>query len=139
MKRLIVVLVGSAALALPLMSAAQDVETYLNVEKAKAEVSACNRLLDKSKALGSGFLTSMTYKELNAEADRLTHCGWVFRIVGQAQKGDLAGDESDRYDATAGQQMQNYLRGKGLWSDFLKTDCRSLSTTCGNGKAVASK
>jgi hypothetical protein len=121
----------------PLLSNAQDVEILANVEKARSEAPACRKLLAESKNIGSVHLQLMTYSELNTRAGQLSHCGLVFRIVGDAGRADAAGDESDRYDAMASLHMQRYLKAKGLWDDFSKNDCRQLSKTCGDVVATA--
>jgi hypothetical protein len=73
----------------------------------------------------------MSYSELDKHANQLTHCGFVFRMTGDAGRADEAGNESDRYDAVAAQQMQRYLKAKKLWEDFLKQDCSEGSSQCG--------
>jgi hypothetical protein len=110
---------------------AQDADTYLKVEKARAEIPACMKLLSVSQATGSIPLHFLTYAELDKRANELTHCGFVFRIVGDNTRGDDAGNESDRYDAAIAEQMQNYLKARGLWENFVKQDCRIGSSSCG--------
>lgn len=119
------------ALLFPMLATAQDVDTWAKVEKARHEVPACQTMLAKSQNTGSVPMHSMSYAELDRTAAALSHCGFVFRIVGDTASGDAAGNESDRYDAAASTHMQRYLKAKGLWADFLKNDCRLLSKTCG--------
>lgn len=113
----------------------KDVETYMRVQKARAEVPGCRDTLERSKAVGSVPLHMLPYAELDKQAQRLTHCMFVFRITGDTEKADEAGDESDRYDATIANHLERYLKAKGLWNDFLKNDCRAMSETCGKGSA----
>ena len=115
-------------------ASSQDVDTLAKVEKARTEVAACRQLLKESKDAGSVVLQRMKYSELDAKAEKLSHCGFVFRIVGDAGSGDAAGDESDRYDAIGAQQMRKFLKSKNLWNEFLNTDCRMLSNSCGSEK-----
>lgn len=111
--------------------AQDDADTYLKVEKARAEAPSCRKLLKTSVATGTVPLMFMSYSELDKHANQLTHCGFVFRMTGDTQHADEAGNESDRYDAVAAQQMQRYLKAKKLWDDFLKQDCREGSSQCG--------
>jgi hypothetical protein len=122
---LVLIIVASACLA------QDDTETYLKVEKARAEVPSCRKLLSSSQTKGSVPLLFMAYADLDKAASQLTHCGFVFRMTGDTQRGEDAGNESDRYDAAIGQQMQRYLKAKNLWEDFLKQDCRQGSSKCG--------
>ena len=127
MKKLLVLIVLATACL-----AQDDAGTYLKVEKARAEVPSCRKLLSASQANGTMQLMFMTYADLDKAASQLTHCGFVFRMTVDDQRGDKAGDESDRYDAIAAQQMQRwYLKAKKLWDDFLKQDCRKDSSKCG--------
>lgn len=126
MKRLVVLLL----LAMTCL-AQDDADTYLKVERARREVPACRKLLATSKATGGIPMVFMPYADLDKMANQLTHCGFVFRTTGDMTRGDAAGDEADRYDAVAAQQMQRYLRAKKLWDDFLKQDCREGSSHCG--------
>lgn len=126
MKKLVVlVLLAMTCLA------QDDADTYLKVERARSEVPSCRKLLATSKATGSIPLVLMSYGDLDKRASQLTHCGFVFRTTGDGTRGDEAGDEADRYDAVAAQQMQRYLKAKKLWDDFLKQDCREGSSQCG--------
>jgi hypothetical protein len=111
--------------------AQNDAGTYLKVEKARAEVPSCRKLVETSQATGTISLMFMSYSELDKHANQLTHCGFVFRMTGDAGRADEAGNESDRYDAVAAQQMQRYLKAKKLWEDFLKQDCSEGSSQCG--------
>jgi len=114
------------------LGAQDDAATYSKVEKARNEFPACREKLEKSQAAGSMPMLLMKYAELSQKAAELTHCGFVFRIVGDSQRADDAGTESDRYDAVAALQMERYLKTKGLWDDFLKQDCRTVgSSQCG--------
>lgn len=110
----------------------QDADTYLKVEKARAEIPSCRKLVERSNATGSMQLHFMTYADLDKHASQLEHCGFVFRITGDAHRADQAGNEGDRYDATAAEQMMRYLKAKKLWDDFLKQDCRLGSSQCGS-------
>lgn len=105
--------------------------TLLKVEQARKEVPSCRKLVSSSQAKGSIPLLFATYADLDKSASELTHCGFVFRITGDAKRADDAGNEADRYDAAAAQQMQRYLKTKKLWDDFLKQDCREGSSKCG--------
>jgi hypothetical protein len=108
-----------------------DVDGYMQVQKAKAEVASCQKMLEESVALGSIPLHFLTYRELDRHATELTHCGFVFGMTGDSDSANNAGNESDRYDATASTHMEKYLKAKGLWNEFLKQDCRMESSTCG--------
>jgi hypothetical protein len=108
-----------------------DVDGYMQVQKAKAEVPHCRKTLEESVALGSVPLGFLTYQELDQHSQELTHCGFVFGMTGDSVRADKAGDESDRYDATASIHMEKYLKAKSLWDDFRKQDCRMTSSTCG--------
>jgi hypothetical protein len=62
---------------------------------------AAGNHFDESVATGSMQLQFLTYRELNSQVERLTHSGLVFGMTGDSQRADRAGNESDRYDATA--------------------------------------
>ncbi len=110
-----------AGLALGIFSLAQsDVDTALKVEKAKSELPKCTKLLESSQALGSVPMHTLTFPQLDNGAEQLTHCAYVFWITGDESRRDEAGNESDRYDATASSHMKRYLKAKGLWDDFVK-------------------
>lgn len=128
MKRWLIVLMFG--IALPLFGQS-DADTLMRVQKARAEAPACSKMLKESEARGSVDLNFWTVSKLDKEAEDLTHCGFVFRILGQTELADRAGNEADRYDAAIASQMRNYLKWKGLWSDFLKSDCRTFGTACG--------
>lgn len=111
-----------------------DADTYLRVEKARAEVPSCQKLLESSKATGSIPMLLTSYAEIDKQAGKLEHCGFVFRITGDVKRANDAGDEGDRWDAVGAQQMKRYLQGKKLWADFLTQDCREGSSRCGTTK-----
>jgi hypothetical protein len=119
-------------LLFPVMCFCQDdAATYLKVEKARSEVPTCRKLLENSKALGSIPMMFLNYSDLDKRTIQLTHCGFAFRITGDLQRADEAGNESDRYDAAASRQMKRYIESKNLWNDFVKQDCREGSAECG--------
>lgn len=128
MRRFLILILSALAVTL---TAQDDAATYLKVEKARKEFPSCRTKLEASQALGSMPMLLMKYPELDEHAAQLEHCGFVFRIVGDAQRADNAGNEGDRYDAVAAQQMQRYLKAKNLWDDFIKQDCRMVSSQCG--------
>jgi hypothetical protein len=119
-------------LTLGLCWSQDDADTYLKVEKARAEVLSCRKLLETSDATRLMELHLMTYADLDKHSNQLSHCAYVFRMTGDAHRLVRAVNESGRYDAIAAEHMMRYIRGKKLWDDFLKQDCRLLSTKCGS-------
>jgi hypothetical protein len=76
------------ALALGVCWSQDDATTYLKVEKAKAEIPSCRKLLEKSDATGSIQLHFMTYADLDKHASQLEHCSFVFRMTGDVHRAD---------------------------------------------------
>jgi len=91
---------------------------------APSAISACRQVVARSRARDTFMLLAMPYSELNTNASALAECGFRFRAADNNQLADLAEAESERYDFVIGSLMEDYLKGKGLWADFVQHDCQ---------------